>query len=94
MLWSMRELVERIAPLAIEENIYPWNAHSHAQLVLRKGEPVQDKQLVHLWCARRESRVAVSWYKDGRPAILTVRAMDNARWQRIVNWLDLAITDA
>ena len=84
---SMHGFVEHIAPAAIAEDIHPGTAH--AWLFLRKGESVQVKRLVYLLCDQTGNRFAISWRKDGRPVMFTVKAMDNARWQRIVTWLDL-----
>lgn len=89
---GMHAFVERIAPQAMAEDIYPGCAH--AWLFLRKGKPIQEKRLVYVLCDQTGSLFAVRWRKDRRDLLYTVKAMDSARWQRIVSWLELASTDA
>lgn len=84
---NMRAFVERIAPAAIAENIYP--GHAHAWLILEKGMSLRLKRSVYILCDEHGSRFAISWRKDGRQVLFTIKAMDNARWRRIVTWLDL-----
>jgi hypothetical protein len=79
--------VERIAPVAIAEKIYP--GHAHYWLILTKRSFVRSKRLVYLLCDKHGSGFGISWVKDERPVMHTVKAIDSARWQRIVTWLDL-----
>lgn len=84
---NMRAFVERIVPAAIAENIDP--GHAHACLILTKGMFVRVRRSVYLLCNEQGSRFAISWRKDNRQVLFTIKAMDSARWQRIVNWLNV-----
>lgn len=55
---------------------------------------MQEKRRVYVFSDQHGSRCGIRWVKDGRIVMYTVKAMDSARWQRVVNWLDLAKTDA
>lgn len=81
---SMVAFVARIAPLAIAENIYPHR--SLAWLGLRKAHRPRS---VLLLSNKHGSRFGIRWYKNERSVMYTVKAMDSARWQRIVAWLDV-----
>lgn len=80
---AMLKFVERIAPVAIAEKIYP--SSSHEVLILaceyRRRSPV-----VCLWCWGADGRFAVSWSGQWGNAE-TVERIDDALWQRIVAWL-------
>ncbi|WP_129782003.1 2OG-Fe(II) oxygenase family protein [Peristeroidobacter soli] len=80
----MAAFVQRVAPLAIAENISPRSYL--AWLDLRKPNR---RRWVRLLCNRRGSRFGITWYKDSCRIMHTVKAMDSTRWQRLVAWLDL-----
>jgi hypothetical protein len=82
---GMAAFIARIAPLAIAEEIYPSNRHWW--LGLHKHH--NHMRAVYLLCDKHGSRFGISWYKDRLPVMHTVKAMDSARWQRTVTWLDL-----
>ena len=81
---AMLELVERIAPVAIAEKIYPSSSH---QVLILTYEYRRRAPTVCLWCCEADARFAVSWSGHWGNAE-TVEHIDDALWERIVDWLE------
>lgn len=79
----MLEFVERIAPLAIEEKIYP---SSSQEILILAYQYCRGSPCVCLWCWGAEGRFSISWSAQWGNAE-SVKRIDDALWQRIVAWL-------
>lgn len=80
---AMLEFVERIAPVAIAQKIYPSSSH---QILILAYEYRRRAPTVSIWCWGADARFAVSWSGNWvNPD--TVEYIDDALWQRIVAWL-------
>jgi hypothetical protein len=80
---AMLEFVERIAPVAITEKIYPSSSH---HILYLSYEYRGHAPTVRIWCGGADSRFAVSWSGKWNNAEIVER-IDDALLQRIVAWL-------